>query len=974
MQDNPFGHLLPQQTPAAQPVPQSAPRPNTRVISAVPPSERRAEEDQRLQRERDARAADVEAERLRLAQQGEQRQEQQFGQGNVSEQQAAFLLDRVGGGIDDLNFVIKNMPGGKGAPSAVDAVLYNSFGPNSIVTRGMTESGRKAVEDVQLDILDALLTLGTGAAYNAEQLQGQRAAYFPQFNDDEQTVALKRRRLERLFNNAKVRAGPLGERLDQYRGQFLGASEQQPNQATLKDENPYGARLAMDGSGDDPFDRARYLQERFGIDPGSETRLVGMLNANIGNPNLSPDMVLQIYRDAGVPPPSDQDLQQLVKEFREGGRAPATGIDTSAAEKAYVQGLDTIIDRAGFNPEDQSATLANTARQGAAFEGFDEITGVVNAVAEGLQGNNPIEGYRTGRDVTRRMIELGDAANPITGVVGRVVGSLPTGVVGSAGRVNSLGNAARIGAVEGGIIGFNQGEGAGGSALGAAVGAPAGAILGLGFQAGGNKIQNALASRRPQVDPAQVQSVVDAGARRGVTVRRPDVDPNVRNQRAAVQQTEQGRSAIAAADSNDLGQIEAALIRDLGGQAGTTRTETAFGIQQGVKAVRDNLRNKAQVEYRAAAAQAGNVTAPPTNAVALIDQQIAELTANGANTNAGRIKYLQDLKADMTQGGGLSVNGLRALRTDLRKNLENSGIYTNDFERRLGLVLDEAGKDVEAALQPFPQALARYQQGDKLWQQQAKFGQQVGDLLLGRDGNLGPGQAADRLMTWAKKDPARLARLMSEADTGTQDEVRALVASQLGRSSNGNFSLAALLTQTSPGRGGALSPKAIRTLFGPQGAKAIEDLRILAQAKTDAAAATNRSNTGSLVQKSKAGLRRLVLGGFGFAAAADAGGGMGLATLAAGGATVGGEIVDRLGRERAIRLLLDPDFTGWLRRLPNTNNPQAINRSFAGLRSIASRSPVMMTDVQALERALIEAANDNATRLAAEPSNASEER
>jgi hypothetical protein len=119
----------------------------------------------------------------------------------------------------------------------------------------------------------------------------------------------------------------------------------------------------------------------------------------------------------------------------------------------------------------------------------------------------------------------------------------------------------------------------------------------------------------------------------------------------------------------------------------------------------------------------------------------------------------------------------------------------------------------------------------------------------------------------------------------------------------------------------------------------------------------------NLVQKARNGLRRLVLSGFGFAAAADAGGGMGLATLAAGGAAVGGEIVDRLGRERAIRLLLNPDFTGWLRRLPNTSNPQAINRSLQSLRSAASRSPVMMGDVQSLERALIESGERQHRRI-----------
>jgi hypothetical protein len=934
------------------------------VLGDAPPSERRAEEDQAMQRERDARAAAVEEERLRLAREQAARQAAEAERGGVEQSKAASFLRRA------VNAERNYSSLGQVDPRSYPGQVFKDAAPDAANLFAGTAQQR--ADQSEREFIAALLRFDSGAAIPDPEYISTSKIYFPRPGDSPEVIRQKAEARRVAILGLLAAAGPAGSQVEI--PDFDSLAPDKPREATTQDQFPLGAKLAMDGGGDDPFDRTRYLQERFGIDPGSETRLVGMLNANNGNPNVSADMVLRMYQDAGVPPPAGQDLQQLVEDMRSGKFAPASSIDTSAAEQAYVQGLDTIIERAGFNPEDQGATLANTSRQGAAFEGFDEITGVVNAIAEGLQGNNPIDGYRTGRDVTRRMIERGDAANPMTGIAGRVVGSIPTGVVGSAGRVNSLANAARTGAVEGGIVGFNQGEGAGGSALGAAVGAPLGAAIGIGVQAGGNKIQNALRGRAPQVDAAQVQSVVDAGARRNVTVRRPDVDPTIRNKRGQVQQTEQGRSAIAAADQNDIGEIETALIRDLGGREGTQRTEAASAVQAGVKAARDSLRNKAQVEYRAAAAQAGNVTAPPTNAVAAVDQQLAELAANGRNLNAKELQYLEGLKADLTQGGGLSIEGLRAQRTGLRKKLENAGVYSSDFERRVGLVLDEASKDIEAALQPFPEALARYKAADGLWRQQAEFGQKVGDLLLGRDGNLAPGQAADRLMGWAKKDPARLNRLLQEADAGTKDEVRALVASQLGRASNGSFSLAAFLTQTSGGRGGSLSPAAVRSLFGKDGAKAIEDLRILSQAKVDAASATNRSNTGSLVQKSKNGLRRLVLGGFGFGAAVDAGGGMGLATLAAGGATVGGEIVDRLGRERAIRLLLNPDFTGWIRRLPNTSNPQAINRSFAGLRSIASRSPVMMADVQALERALIEAANDNTTRLAAEPSNAGEER
>lgn len=961
MQDNPFGHIpvaQPQQAPAQQP----ATIGGRRVIGGIAPAERRAEEDQALERQKFQNQQAIEAERLRLSQQAEARASEQAERGGVEQGKAASFLRRA------INAETNFRGLGDVQPRSLPGQAVKESLPN--VSNLISDSDRQRADQAEREFIAAILRYDSGAAIPDSEFVSTGQIYFPRPGDTPEQLAQKAQSRRVAIEGLLSASGPEGQRIG-----LPDFEAMSPRKAKREDEAPLGFQTGFDTMGqDDPFDRSRYLQERFGVDPGSETRLVGMLNANNGNPNVSPDMVLRMYADAGVPPPAEQDLAQLVDDMRSGKFAPTTAIDTSEAEKRYLQGLDTALEQQGIDPDSAAqSALFGTAR-GLSLGLSDELTGVTNAIVEGLQGQNPITAYQVNRDLTRRMADRSQEESPVSAYGSEIAGGLLTGGVGASGRVNSLREAARVGAIQGGIAGFGYGEGAGGSALGAAVGAPTGALLGTGFQAAGNKIQNALASRRTPVDPAQVQSVVDAGERRGVTVRRPDVDPNIRNQRAAVQQTEQGRSAIAAADQNDIAEIETALIRDLGGQQGATRTGAATGVQQGVKAARDGLRRQAQVAYRAAAAQAGNVTAPPTNAVAQIDQQIAELAANGRNLNAKELTYLEGLKADLTQGGGLSVDGLRAQRTGLRQRLENAGVYSSDFERRIGIIMDDASKDMEAAMQSFPQALTRYREGDKLWRQQADFGKQVGDQLIGKDGNLGPGQAADRLMGWAKKDPARLSRLMQEADAGTQDEVRALVASQLGRAANGNFSLAAFLTQTSGGRGGSLSPAAIRSLFGKDGAKAIDDLRILSQAKVDAASATNRSNTGSLVQKGRNGLRRLILGGFGFSAAADAGGGMGLATLAAGGATVGGEIVDRLGRERAIRLLLNPDFTGWLRRLPNTSNPQAINRSLQGLRSVAARSPVMLTDVQTLERALVSVANDNTSRIAAEPSDTSEPR
>ena len=66
---------------------------------------------------------------------------------------------------------------------------------------------RQIVAAAQEDIIDALLYLATGAAYNKEQRAGQIASYMPGYTDKSGTVAAKRERLSGLIRSAKVRSG-----------------------------------------------------------------------------------------------------------------------------------------------------------------------------------------------------------------------------------------------------------------------------------------------------------------------------------------------------------------------------------------------------------------------------------------------------------------------------------------------------------------------------------------------------------------------------------------------------------------------------------------------------------------------------------------------------------------------------------------------------------------------------------------------
>ena len=121
------------------------------------------------------------------------------------EQTASYNINRVLQAAAEIQRVTTNNPSAN-TPSALEATVGSlpliSQGVN--FTRG---ADRQIVAAAQRDLLDGLLYLATGAAYNKEQLQGQMESYIPSYSDGPATVASKRARLAALVASAKTRAG-----------------------------------------------------------------------------------------------------------------------------------------------------------------------------------------------------------------------------------------------------------------------------------------------------------------------------------------------------------------------------------------------------------------------------------------------------------------------------------------------------------------------------------------------------------------------------------------------------------------------------------------------------------------------------------------------------------------------------------------------------------------------------------------------
>jgi len=126
------------------------------------------------------------------------------GQATEGERTAGILANRLDFAQSQINDVLAEAPEAQG-PGALPTAL-SSVGLDYLA-RISNPAERQIIEAAQQDMLDAALTLGTGAAYTKEQLQGYKKSYFPQLGDDKKTIDAKAKRLTNLLEAAYAKAG-----------------------------------------------------------------------------------------------------------------------------------------------------------------------------------------------------------------------------------------------------------------------------------------------------------------------------------------------------------------------------------------------------------------------------------------------------------------------------------------------------------------------------------------------------------------------------------------------------------------------------------------------------------------------------------------------------------------------------------------------------------------------------------------------
>lgn len=129
---------------------------------------------------------------------------------SADERKAATLLQRLEGSQRQLTAALAKDPRAAKPEVLASGVRGLGFAGAEPIANKITSEARQQVEAAQLDMLDAALTLGTGAAYTREQLEGYRRSFFPQLGDDPATVKDKQARLQNVIDAARIAAGRAG--------------------------------------------------------------------------------------------------------------------------------------------------------------------------------------------------------------------------------------------------------------------------------------------------------------------------------------------------------------------------------------------------------------------------------------------------------------------------------------------------------------------------------------------------------------------------------------------------------------------------------------------------------------------------------------------------------------------------------------------------------------------------------------------
>lgn len=644
------------------------------------------------------RAADIRAQedqarqesKFQMEEARDSRAERKDSAGTVDEKKVATLTTRMAGAFNDINSVTKNDPDAQ-EPGFFETMRggLDPGGFTGIPVRWGAGENRRIVHDAQRDALDAMLTLGTGAAYNKEQLDGAMVSHFPQYNDTPRDIAYKNQRMQRLIASAKANAGPAWAQIEPQIAPFMQSFNAQDDAAgggvSAGAGGTGGGTTPPPGGGKPPYippngegdtvqdsewwDRDEWLKNRYNITPEQETQIVGFWNQARGNQELTPEAVRGWYEQNGLPQPSQQEVESGIAQARNGnvefGYYPDK--DARDARKAELEKMNAGYGQITGNATEDGQFNASGAYgqrlQSGVLAGLDdEVSGIGGAIAAPFIGKDIGQGYTDARDAGLLRQEQMSESQGVTGHIVEFGGSMVPAVMMPGARAGTVVGSAKAGASYGGLAGFGEGRGTSDSLQKAATGAAVGGTTGALVQGGLNK----FAARPPKNIP-YAREVMAAGKEFNVPVMTSDVRPP---------KTAVGRTTRTVGENIPLaGTGGLRAKQDEARQNAVTKFIDEFGTRDtdgAVSAVTKDLADKRSADitrYTSAKdsvidAIPGAVEAPRT--IAAIDKAVAKLRDINEDAFAPVIGKLENFKKTFSSGKTLrQVEGNRRLLGDL---------------------------------------------------------------------------------------------------------------------------------------------------------------------------------------------------------------------------------------------------------------------------------------------------------------------
>jgi hypothetical protein len=602
----------------------------------------------------------------------------------------------------------------------------------------------------------------------------------------------------------------------------------------------------------------------------------------------------------------------LAKENGYEGRIDPNSEQTQSELKALREGANY----GGVKPLTKPLSQFDQARNnlGQTDEGAALTTGI-NAATLGiptlLAGQEGVDALSTLRE-----------RKPIPALAGEVVGGIggalaTGGALSATGRLAGLGEAAlartsgavATNTVQGGVTGFNNaGEG-----QGVAQGI-VGAALGGGITRGLQGAGAALANRPSAIASRQIQEAAD---RQGVELMAGDKGGTLQSlMTAGMAQSPVASGTIVKAANRVNNQIGGRLD-ELANLQGAPVRQEVFGdtVRKAATDFAKRSGASAKREYDAAKAIDEGQTFTADTARKTLNDNLTEL-GETPSTSADVIKGLRTILRDIPVGKNLSIDAIRRLRTNVRSMAQSDKLSVTDFERRAMGVMDDLSADM--AGQMSPAKAAAFLKADRNYAERMEMIKNVIPEIIGPSGQRSSEMVAKRLIGMSRTDSARTTKFIEELEPSEQGIVRGSIIKEMGRATPTN--------QTPNGDAFSLvefnkvfndMPERSKQIIFPNNTRNIaNDLAIIANGAKSSRRFANTSNT-ALALNAGALVGKAVSGG---------------AAVKSLGLTIPAELL-------TAQLLAHPRIIRSLANLVRINTPERRAAALSALQGMAVRVP-----------------------------------